>query len=83
MQEYIDKYYDDYLFMCCNDEIKTKLFICKQYLNETDYVVIKMYEIVMQGGSILEMLEEYKQVLINRKEAREQINELSRASTLE
>lgn len=82
MQEYLDKYYNDYLVMCETD-IKTKEFIYKQYLNETDYVVIKMYEAAVQGGSILKMLEEYKQVLINRKEAREQINKLSQASTTE
>lgn len=48
----------------------------KQYLQDTDYIIIKMYEKAMQGGSILEMLKEYKQILINREEARKQINEL-------
>ena len=77
MKEYLDKYYNDYLIMCGTD-IETKKFIYKQYLNETDYVIIKIYETAMQGGSILEMLKEYKQVLINRAEARRLINELEK-----
>ena len=32
----------------------------KEYLKSTDYCVIKMYETAIQGGSILEMLKEYK-----------------------
>lgn len=48
----------------------------KKYLNETDYVVIKMYETVIQGGSIIEMLKEYKEVLSQRAEARKEINKL-------
>ena len=49
----------------------------KEYLKETDYAIIKMYETVVQGGSIIEMLKEYKEVLAQRKEARRLINELS------
>jgi hypothetical protein len=75
MKEYLDKYYNDYLIMCGTD-IETKKFIYKQYLNETDYAIIKMYETVVQGGSIIEMLKDYKEVLNNRKEARKKINEL-------
>ena len=78
MQEYIDKYYNDYLIVCGN-EVETKKIICKQYLRETDYVVIKMYETVAQGGSIIEMLKEYKEVLSKRKEARARINELEQS----
>jgi hypothetical protein len=48
----------------------------KEYLRSTDYCVIKMYETVIQGGSIIEMLKEYKEVLSKRKEARQLINEL-------
>jgi calcineurin-like phosphoesterase family protein len=53
-----------------------RVMYCRQYLKETDYAIIKMYENVVQGGSILKMLEEYKEILSNRKEARELINEL-------
>ena len=55
-----------------------KIYKCKQYLQDTDYVVIKMYETAMQGGSILEMLKEYKEILMQREEARKQINELEK-----
>lgn len=48
----------------------------KQYLKDTDYITIKMYEEFVQGGSIIEMLKDYKEVLNNRKEARKKINEL-------
>ena len=48
----------------------------KQYLRDTDYVIIKMYETVVQGGSIIEMLKEYKEVLSKRAEARKEINKL-------
>ena len=56
----------------CNDHFE-KL---KEYLRETDYCVIKMYETVVQGGSILEMLKEYKEVLTQRTKVRARINEL-------
>lgn len=58
------------------EERIARIEICKQYLKDTDYAIIKMYETVIQGGSILEMLKEYKEILSNRKEARELINEL-------
>ena len=48
----------------------------KQYLNDTDYAIIKMYEEFVQGGSITQMLAEYKETLVKRKEARQLINEL-------
>ena len=60
------------------EEKIAKIELCKQYLNETDYAIIKMYEEVVQGGSIIEMLKEYKEVLSKRKEARQLINELEK-----
>ena len=78
--------------MSIKEEIKTKLDLLfpnardemfineyKKYLRETDYIVIKMYETVAQGGSIIEMLKEYKEVLSKRKEARARINELEKS----
>lgn len=58
------------------EERIARIELCKQYLNETDYAIIKMYEEVVRGGSIENMKEEYKEVLINRDEARQLINEL-------
>lgn len=48
----------------------------KEYLKNTDYCIIKMYETAMQGNSISDMLEEYKEILFKREEARNLINEL-------
>ena len=80
------------MYMSIKEEIKTKLDLLfpnasdemfineyKEYLRETDYIVIKMYETVAQGGSIIEMLKEYKEVLSKRKEARVLINELEKS----
>ena len=64
-----EEYKDPYFYL---NEIEKK----KMYLRETDYIIIKMYETVVQGDSIIEMLKEYKEVLTKRKEARKQINEL-------
>ena len=64
-----EEYKDSYFYL---NEVEKK----KMYLRETDYVVIKMYETVVQGGSIIEMLREYKEVLSKREEARKKINEL-------
>ena len=55
---------------------KYEMLKLKEYLRDTDYCVIKMYETVVQGGSILEMLKEYKEVLAQRTKARARINEL-------
>lgn len=72
MFEKILKYYKD----MHGDTKEVWIVACKQYLKETDYAIIKMYEEVVQGGSILEMLKDYKEVLNKRKEARQLINEL-------
>ena len=50
----------------------------KEYLKNTDYVVIKIYETAMQGGNIIELLKEYKEILSKREEARRLINELEK-----
>ena len=78
--------------MSLKDEIKEKLDLLfpnasnekfineyKEYLRKTDYTIIKMYETVVQGGSIIEMLKEYKEVLSKRAEARKLINELEQS----
>ena len=55
---------------------KYEMLKLKEYLRDTDYVVIKMYETVIQGDSIIEMIKEYKEVLSKRAEARKKINEI-------
>lgn len=76
MEQYINENIDKNGLL---EEKQAKIELCKQYLKETDYAIIKMYETAMQGGSILEMLKEYKQILINREEARRLINELEKS----
>ena len=46
-----EEYKDSYFYL---NEVEKK----KMYLRETDYIIIKMYETVIQGGSIIEMLKE-------------------------
>lgn len=55
---------------------KYKIIRLKDYLRDTDYVIIKMYETAIQGGSIIEMIKEYKEILSKRAEARKEINKL-------
>ena len=75
MEEYIEKNKNGYF---TDNENELRMAICKDYLKNTDYAIIKMYETVVQGGSILEMLKEYKEVLSKRKDARALINELEK-----
>lgn len=56
-----------------------KVHEIKKYLRDTDYIVIKMYETAIQGGSIIEMLKEYKDILSKRAESRKEINKLEQA----
>lgn len=55
----------------------------KEYLKNTDYVVIKIYETAMQGENIIELLKEYKEILLKREEARKLINELEEMSDVD
>lgn len=81
MKEYIEKNKNYFLIQ---NQKELEIELCKKYLNDTDYAIIKIYETAMQGGSILEMLKEYNDVLLKREEARKQINELeNRGFTVE
>lgn len=55
----------------------------KQYLQDTDYIIIKLYEKAIQGGNIIELLKEYKEILLKREEARKLINELEEMSDVD
>lgn len=48
----------------------------KEYLCRTDYQIVKLYETFVQGGSIIKMLAELKEVLETRAQARTEINKL-------
>ena len=60
-----------------------KIHEIKKYLQDTDYIIIKMYETTIQGGSIIEMLKEYKEILSKRSEARKEINKLEQNLKIE
>ena len=61
------------------DQNYFKVHEIKKYLQDTDYIVIKIYETAIQGGSIIEMLKEYKDILSKRAESRKEINKLEQA----
>ena len=52
----------------------------KDFLSQTDYIVIKLYEKTLLGGSIISMIQEYTSVLKERDAARKEINELEESS---
>lgn len=60
-----------------------KIYKCKQYLTDTDYIIIKLYEKTLLGETIDEVLEEYKDILLNRVETRNLINELEEMSDVD
>ena len=51
-----------------------KIHEIKKYLQDTDYIIIKMYETAIQSCLIIKMLKEYKEVLSKKSEARISIN---------
>lgn len=51
---------------------------CKKYLEDTDYIVLKIAEAQSEGGDITTLRTEYAERLAKRKEARNKINELEK-----
>lgn len=48
----------------------------KKYLQDTDYIVLKIAEAQSEGGDITALRTEYAEQLAKRKEARNEINKL-------
>lgn len=48
----------------------------KKYLQDTDYIVLKIAEAQSEGGDIAALRTDYAEQLAKRKEARNKINEL-------
>lgn len=60
-------------------ELNNELAVCKGYLTQTDYVVIKLSELKLDDEeSYEEEKAKYTEVLEKRKENREKINELEK-----
>lgn len=78
LEKILEKHISQY-----GDNNESRIASYKEYLKETDYAIIKMYEAAMQGRSISDMLTEYEEVLVNRENARALINELEKESTVE
>lgn len=58
-------------------KINNEIAKYKDYLSSTDYVISKLNELKLEDdGEFEKAKEEYKEVLANRKEARERINKL-------
>ena len=58
------------------DKLMNEIDDYKHKLTETDYVVVKIAESQAFGEDTSSLLEEYSEVLTNRKEYRKKINEL-------
>ena len=49
---------------------------CKKYLQDTDYIVLKIAELMSEGGDTTALRTEYAEQLKLRQECRDKINEL-------
>lgn len=59
-----------------SQEKARKIAEYKKYLEDTDYIVLKIAEAQSEGGDITALRTEYAEQLAKRKEARNKINEL-------
>lgn len=57
-------------------EITGQLNACKKYLQDTDYIVLKIAELMSKGGDTTALRTEYAEQLKLRQECRDKINEL-------
>ena len=71
----INKYIENFINKF-GDFDSTKIYAYKQFLLGTDYIIIKMYEAQIEGEDIAPIKEQYKEILMQREEARKKINEL-------
>lgn len=49
---------------------------CKKYLQDTDYIVLKIAELMSEGGDVTTLRTKYAEQLTLRQECRDKINEL-------
>lgn len=57
-------------------EITRQINVCKKYLQDTDYIVLKIAELMSKGGDTTALRTEYAEQLKLRQECRDKINEL-------
>ena len=72
------QYYVDEELEKAKQEILYKIDFCKQELLNTDYVVAKIAEAQALGEDISQLITKYSDMLVYRKNLRNQINELEK-----
>ena len=72
------EYYVDEEFEKAKQEILYKIDICKQELSNTDYIVTKIAEAQALGEDTSQLITKYSDMLVYRKNLRNQINELEK-----
>lgn len=72
------QYYVDEELEKAKQEILYKIDICKQELSNTDYIVAKIAEAQALGEDTSQLITKYSDMLVYRKNLRNQINELEK-----
>ena len=73
-----EQYYVDEEFEKARQEILYKIDFCKQELSNTDYIVVKIAEAQALGEDTSQLITKYSDILVYRKNLRNQINELEK-----
>ena len=72
------EYYVDEELEKAKQEILYKIDFCKQELSNTDYIVAKIAEAQALGEDTSQLITKYSDMLVYRKNLRNQINELEK-----
>lgn len=72
------EYYVDEALEKAKQEILYKIDFCKQELSNTDYIVAKIAEAQALGEDTSQLITKYSDMLVYRKNLRNQINELEK-----
>ena len=73
-----EQYYVDEELEKAKQEILYQIDFCKQELSITDYIVTKIAEAQALGEDISQLITKYSDMLVYRKNLRNQINELEK-----
>ena len=73
-----EQYYVDEELEKAKQEILYKIDFCKQELSNTDYIVAKISEAQALGEDTSQLITKYSDMLVYRKNLRNQINELEK-----
>ena len=72
------EYYVDEELEKAKQEILYQIELCKQELSNTDYIVAKIAEAQALGEDTSQLITKYSDILVYRKNLRNQINELEK-----